>query len=258
MIRNANHYYDEQLIEAVESMTKQANIQLYKSNQRTIRDEEWRHSYGRRSAIPDGLDCYKLEYRIVLEHMGGINTNAWGWDKERYAGLDYRAAEYIEDLLVVAQTLGWNTNDTIKTRGHSLRSWESNKLEEFISTNGKQLMDVRAFKKGTLHIRFNQQFIKKLNVEFGRLKGWLKDKHQAAQETGITLEEATQFFNSTLQLGVNTCVLLLTQANADVANLPTGDLTETFSLTEAIRMGAMHEDAFSDEEFFDDPQLCAA
>lgn len=254
VIKNANHYYDDQLIEVVERMTKQANIHLYKSNQRVIRDEEWRHGYGRRSDIPESLDRYQLEYRIVLEHMGGISTSQWSFERDRNGGLSETAGDFIMDIIAVAKTLGWNTNQTVRTGlGYRPRVWESNKLQDFRCTGGTQLMDVRAFKRGTLHIRFAQDFIKKLNVEFGRLKGWLKDKHQAAQETGITHEEAAQFFNSTLQLGTSAGVLLLTQANADVAELPATEtatpLTEAFTPDNATRMGCVHEDAIDDEEF---------
>ncbi|OQX14073.1 MAG: hypothetical protein BWK73_10465 [Thiothrix lacustris] len=267
VIKNANHYYDDQLIEVVERMTKQANIHLYKSNQRVIRDEEWRHGYGRRSDIPESLDRYQLEYRIVLEHMGGISTSQWSFERERNGGLSETAGDFVMDIIAVAKTLGWNCQDTTRTRGHFPRAWESNKLQEFRCNNAELLMDVRAFKKGTIHIRFAQDFIKKLNVEFGRLKGWLKDKHQAAQETGITPEEAAQFFGSNLQLGVNAGILLLTQDVGGNADLPTETETapattftfavETFSWEEAKRMGCTHEDAIGDEEF-EELELLAA
>ena len=61
-------------------------------------------------------------------------------------------------------------------------------------------MKVRAFKNGNLHIHFNQAFMCRLNVEFGRLKGWLKDSHQAAVETGFSMEDCAISFGSNLRL----------------------------------------------------------
>ena len=62
------------------------------------------------------------------------------------------------------------------------------------------LMEVKAFKNGNLHIKLNQSFILRLNVEFGRLMGWVKDAAQASDEMGVDLEEAAQSFGSNLHL----------------------------------------------------------
>ena len=209
VIRNANHYHDAQLVAVAERMVRQANIQLYKSNQRVIRDEEWRHNRSRTRKMPSGLERYRLEYRIVLENMGGINTSRWD---DRHAGLEKYAADFINDLLAIARTLGWSTPDTATHRDQLPRQWESNQLEKFVCANGETLMDVRAFKKGTLHIRFHQKFIKQLNIALGRLKGWLRDKSQVTTEMpDITPMEAERFFNQSLQLGADVAVLLLTR-----------------------------------------------
>jgi hypothetical protein len=54
------------------------------------------------------------------------------------------------------------------------------------------LMDVRAFQNGNLHIRLNQQFALALNVEMGRLKGWLRTAAEATEELGQP--EAAKYF----------------------------------------------------------------
>jgi hypothetical protein len=126
--------------------------------------------------------------------MGGISTSAYAFERSGNAGLDAHAAEFLQDILAVASTLGWS----VASGRHGItsgRQWESNKLETFYCPKGR-LMDVRAFKKGTLHVRFAPDFIRKLNVEFGRLKGWLKSKDEAVSELGITPEEAEAYFGS--------------------------------------------------------------
>lgn len=214
VIRNANHYYDDQLIALVERMTRKANVALYTSNQRTFQDEDWRYNW--REQAPEGLDHYKLEYRIVLHHIGGIFCGDFGrW--ENPGGLEKRAHDFLGDVLAVAKTLGWNTHDSTTHVQGGERLWESNRKQYFTCENGKVLMEVKAFKNGNLHIKFNQAFMQQLNVEFGRLQGWLKDKQQAADELKIKPEAAAGFFCSTLKIGAAASLRLLESPRADVA-----------------------------------------
>lgn len=215
VIRNANHYYDQQLVDLVESMVKKANIALYKSNRRTFGDEEWR--YGWYEKPPKSISHYQLEYRIVLEYMGGIVTSQWSYEKDRYHGITEKTYNFINDVLVIARNLGFSSTDEANSF-----QWESGKANDFHLNKGGTLMSVRAFKNGNIHIKFDQAFMRRLNVEFGRLKGWVKDWSEAAQEMGIPEEEAKQSFNSSFRLGNVTALLLTTQNpnmhNHDAAN----------------------------------------
>jgi hypothetical protein len=208
VIRNANHYYDSQLVDLVEGMVRQANIVTYKSNQRTFRDEEWRYGYCG-TTTPDGLTHYQLEYRIVLERAGGISTSSWSWENTKFNGLSERAADLINDILAVAKTLGWTSPDTVTSAGHAAREWRSNKSQAFTCVNGDVLMEVKAFQNGNMHVKFSQKFMKRLNIEFGRLKGWLRNPVHAAEEMGIKPQEAAEHFGTTFQISHATSVLLL-------------------------------------------------
>jgi hypothetical protein len=42
--------------------------------------------------------------------------------------------------------------------------------------------------------------MKKLNLEVGRIRGWLKDPVHAAEELDISVEEATEYWNSSFEL----------------------------------------------------------
>jgi hypothetical protein len=72
---------------------------------------------------------------------------------------------------------------------------------------GEELFEVKAFKNGNTHIRLNQRFALALNVEYGRLKGWLKTANEAVEELGEV--EAADFFKSNLQLGAGDSPFLL-------------------------------------------------
>jgi len=207
VLKNANGYFDSQLVTLVERMTEQATVQFYKSNQRVYTNEDWRYRQ-----TPKDLNRYYLDYRIVLHRVGGLCTSTWGYDKERHNGLDKRAFELISDILTVASNL--NHSVSLDDRVTSYQ-WESNKAVEFtyfdeIKKEHMTLMVVRAFKNGNLHVRMNQSFICRLNVEFGRLKGWIKTVHEASDELGIDVSEAQQAFASNLVLGCDALSTLIT------------------------------------------------
>lgn len=195
-LKNANVYYDEQLVAFVERMTAEANVKLYKSNERTFGKEDWKWC-----RTPTGLDRYFIDYRTVLS-VGGISNSDWKHERERYNGLTESAYDFINDCLTIGNNLGFDTSESPRAGDFT---WESKKQVDFFFKNhrtGKNLkfMDVRAYKNGNLHIRFNQAFMCKLNVEFGRLKGWLKDHREASEEIGISEELAYHCYGSNIKL----------------------------------------------------------
>ena len=47
-------------------------------------------------------------------------------------------------------------------------------------------MEVKLFKNGNIHIKFDQEFIKKLNIEVGRIKKWIHTPKEASEEINIS------------------------------------------------------------------------
>jgi len=197
VIKNANKYYDSQLIQVFEQMVEAANVILYKSNKRLFADQDWRYN-----GKPNDLSHFGLELRIVLQHMGGINDSEY----ERYdypKGLDKRAHEFLDDLITIAGNIGFSLPPYENSK--QMGKWASNKSKEFTiysteTAASKTLMTVKAFKNRNMHIKFNQDFIRTLNVEFGRLKGWLTNHIQASEELNIPVEQTEQFFKSNYRL----------------------------------------------------------
>lgn len=68
------------------------------------------------------------------------------------------------------------------------------------------LFDVRAFKNRNLHIRFAKPFILALNVEHGRLKGWLHSREQAAEE--LQDNDAAEYFRANKLLTQSSILML--------------------------------------------------
>lgn len=209
-IKNANQYYDAQVIQVFERMIEDANVIAYKSNEATFQQERWRFSRGYREQR-EALTHYRLDYRVVLESTGGIATSSYSWENTQHNGLTATAVEYLSDLRTVANNLGFET-EALAESPLQLEKWTSGAARVFHAMHkGKQveLMRVRAFKNGNIHIQFNQKFLLRLNVEFGRLKGWLKNKSEAAHELDAVPADVDEAFHSNLQMLPNPSVLLL-------------------------------------------------
>ena len=213
VIKNANGYIDAQLLETFEKMIEQANVHNYKSNQRVFTYNRWRYND---EAKPTHI---ALEYRLVLERCGGINKEWHGVGHK----LSETACDFIGDLLTVANNLGFtcDTTDGRLNRYGSNRhltenqnepTWRSGKLQSFycVDTHDdkkrKVLFEVRAYLNHNIHIRMNQDFALALNVEVGRLNGWLHTGQQAAEELGE--KNAPKFFQKNLQLNTTSLLML--------------------------------------------------
>lgn len=198
MLKNANHYYDAQLIEVVERMTEAANVQMYKSNERVYRDCDWQYC-----RTPEDLSRYSLDYRVVLHRVGGMNQSTWDHELTKHNGLSEGAYTVLGDLCTIAGNLGYEPLD----RPIDFE-WEAGKNTEFMCKNLRTLHEetlftAKAFKNGNLHIKLNQGFIRRLNVEFGRLKGWIGTPHEAAEELDMHIDDVAGAFGANLQIKNN-------------------------------------------------------
>ncbi len=203
-IKNANKYFDKQLIETFDTMIEKANIINYKSNQRVFGQNTYRYSL---NDLRANCGPVKLEYRIVLEYIGGISESTYS--SEQRSGLRHSAADFIEDVMTVANNLGFACDDRLC----SVR-FESGKKQEFFyhdikTGKDRVLMEVKAFKNGNLHIKFDQKFMLALNVEAGRLKGWIHNAQQAAEELDETIENIADCYKCNLQMIPNAAAEIL-------------------------------------------------
>ena len=185
-IKHASQYFEKQLIDTYERMTELANVVNYKSNQKVYTQNRWRY-------MEEKPTHYKLEYRVVCERVGGLNNSPYSFDARN--GLSKSGADFLDDLITVAHNLGFEYCDCVNNH-----QFEGSRKEDFTAKNKSNavvtLFDVRAFKNGNMHIRFDQDFMLALNVEFGRLKGWIHNVQHAAEELGADVQEVQKFFKS--------------------------------------------------------------
>ena len=205
-IKNANGYLDSQMIDTFNKMVDSACVINYRSNERVFKKNSFRYCYDDAKHTH-----FKLDYRIVVARMGGVHNG--GYSHGSRGGLTETAANFIDDLLVIAKNLGFDSPDSV-----SNHEFTAGGKEEFYCANkaGKtiKLMEVRAYMNGNLHIKFNQAFMLALNVEIGRLQGWIHNAQHAAEEMGEKVEHVSEFFNTAYSLENDGNVVRLLTARA--------------------------------------------
>ena len=274
VIKNANRYYKEQMLNLYDTFTTDEGIKLYKSNQHFVKDT-FRYNSSKKN-----LEKYALDYRIILHSY----ADSWDVEDNRLSARQY---ENIQNVITVAKNLGFSIdsssliyasryNDKFyygeknyiffakssKILKKGTKTFEGKIEEVYIYTNkpnenGEKMMEkdgilyvydkdneeeqvqykigdycyhqvrvkteddifctVKPYKNGNVHFQFNKKFIKKLNLEVGRLRGWLKDPKHAAEEMDITVEEATEYWNSSFTLLPSAVSNLLPDISQDEA-----------------------------------------
>lgn len=230
VIKNANKYFEAQMLEMYDTFTSDDGIRLYKSNAHWQKDT-WRYNRMKHELKEKGVK-YALDYRIVLS---GYRQS---YENDR---LPSSQVQWIEDIMVIAKNFCFSIDrDSVN---HKLKAGEKSsiyfnvpknrKLEKGQKTHLGKIEDVfyiedeamyqymidgdwmhyscvrtdediftttRSFKNGNIHFQFNQEFIKKFNLEVGRLKGWIKSPQEASEEMDISIEEATKYWKSSFML----------------------------------------------------------
>jgi len=185
VIKNANKYLEQQLCDVFKELSEPECVKNYKSNLKTWERDEWRYK-------KDHVK-YMLEYRIIKSLHSAIEPKerrGWGYYRN---GLAEDCHKFINDIFTISNNLGYIT--TANSLNHY---WESNVQENFYTNDGKILVAIRAFKNGNLHLKFNQDFIKTLNIEASRLLGWIKSPKEASDEMGIDINFVKKMYGSNL------------------------------------------------------------
>ncbi len=174
VIKNANKYLNQQLIEVFKELSEPECVKNYKSNLKTWERDGWRYK-------KDHVK-YMLEYRIITNQCSAIVVEGRynSWDSTN--GLSKECHSFINDIFTIANNLGF-----INMATSFNRYWESNNEQEFYSSDNT-LVKIRAFKNGNLHLKFNQDFIKTLNIEASRLLGWIRTPQEASEEMGLDID----------------------------------------------------------------------
>ncbi len=193
-IRNANKYFDDQLLSLYSTLSDRKNVKLYKSNFRLIEDG-WR--YSRRD-----ISHYTLDYRIIHSAYGSFDSYTPHCLKDH-------AIELIQDLFTIGNNLGFEVIEDPKAN-----KWEPGKKQIFHYINSAKkntiFCDIKVYLNGNIHFRLNQEFMKKLNIEAGRLNNWIKSPQEASSEMEIPINDVLSMYKANVQL-ISSNMLLLSQ-----------------------------------------------
>jgi len=193
VIKNANKYFDSQLITMYRDITEEKAMIKYKSNVRFLKDE-WRWCKKQ--------SHYKLDYRIV--------TQRHCWEDRYSSGLKFteNARTFLDDITTIANNLGFTAHKKPYHFWDRLNPGEAFELRYYKDGESNILAECKTYKNGNIHIKFNQEFMKAFNIEAGRLNKWLKDPKHAAEETGYNIKDIAKYFRSNLNLLPNDIMLL--------------------------------------------------
>lgn len=174
--KNASSYIDSQLVKLFKDMSQAANVERYKSNHKVFVARNHRY-------LQEDASHYKLDYRIVLEGLGGIYTGDYSFQSVQ--GLTEYTAEFLSDFITVANTLGFDSDDAVTNY-----QWVSQRKIMLKLNNGETMTSVKAHKKGTIHLQINQKLILAINIQAGRLLGWLRSPEEAVEQLKLEGEDA--------------------------------------------------------------------
>ena len=195
-VKHANLYYDQQVIDLFRDLSTFESVSNYKSNVKTWETNGWRYRSEHHSH-------YALDYRIVVRRYSTFNAESWR-QYDYPGGLNRTCHDLVGDILAVMGNFGF-TIDTTPSEG---RAWTPGKWQDFCLGDGSVLVQAKAFKNGNMHLRFKPDAIRQLNVEAGRLLGWLQSPEHAAEETGCTAAEAARWFGASLRIEASSLRLL--------------------------------------------------
>ena len=187
-IKNANQYFDSQLIDLFYELSTFEGVMNYKSNVKAWNKDRWRYNNGREELNSH----YSLDYRIVVSQYNAMDRERRN-DRWEYPGGLYKGCHnMIADVIAVMSNLGFSTNSA---RSYE-RGWVGGTWEDFYITNSDDILfHVKAYMNGNLHFRFKPEAIKALNVNAGRLLKWLRTEEDVVTELGYTAKEAKEYFH---------------------------------------------------------------
>lgn len=184
VIKNANKYFNSQLIDFFVKLSDVENVKPYKSNQKVFDKDDWRWNRNKETH-------YVLDYRII---MASPFRTGWSGQLET----EYDTNRTLKDIKTIANNLGFET-----------LSWDNypsdfGKKAYIYNRRGEDaFMQYKVYKNGNMHVKFNIEFTKAMNVEVSRLLGWIRCKEDIEKEFPSEMAKgAEKYFK------VNNCISL--------------------------------------------------
>ena len=193
VIKNANKYYNSQLVDFFKDLSSEANVKPYKSNQRLFEKDGYYWNASKKNN-------YVLDYRIIMSSPFRYDDWHDVLDKN-----EYQSVKVLQDILTIARNLGFKTGMV------HLPDDFAEKTYIYFENSDKIFMEYKVYKNGNMHVKFNQEFTKAMNVEVSRLLGWIRTPEDIKNEFPTELAKgAEKYFKVNKNLLINNNLKLLT------------------------------------------------
>lgn len=187
--KNSKKFYTSQMLDFYFALSDEKNIKNYKSNQKAFNQDNWRYS-----SEKSENSHYTLDYRIICTDYalpGKFGYRPYGDKGDVNEIFNYK----ISDILTIANNLGFS-----KGKNLTPEDWGKKGIV-YLSDNKTILFEYRCHLNGNVHIKFNKEFIKKLNVAVGKELGWIKNKEDIVREFDGELAKGSEnYFDFKIEL----------------------------------------------------------
>ena len=175
VIKNANKYYSDQLVFFYKKLSSPENVKQYVSNKRAFETREWGNK--RIWSDKSTISHYVLDYRIIMTNIFDYTYMSWR-NSDRKRDNNYSSEKQrLNDIFVIAQNLGF-----IVERDCELPKTTGVKYFVYYKNSDKVFMEYRVYKNDNMHVKFDIEFTKAMNVEVARLLGWITKKEDIKKE----------------------------------------------------------------------------
>ena len=196
VIKNYNKFTEQQMIDLFKGMSSKENVRNYVSNKRVFEDycsrygsDESKHTH------------YTLDYRIICTEYA---LPGEGWHSSYEPRVRDSCQRKIEDVCAVAFSLGFQAGEIQLPENWGKRG------TVYMDDNRTILFAFRCYLNSNVHIKFNIELMKALNVAVARKLGWIRKPSDIAQEFPPEMAKgAERYFNCFRLLDVSKVPCLL-------------------------------------------------
>lgn len=211
VIKNANKYAEQQVIDLFLGMSAKENVQNYVSNKRVFSDDAWRYCHYKGDGEKRPTH-YTLDYRIVATEYALPGKS----QEYRRSNVQEIFGGKINDICVVAETLGFRKTAV----SFPSEFGKPGQVLAVIGGREQTLFEFRCYQNHNVHLKLHMEFTKALNVVVSRKLGWIHDKGDVAKEfAGDMARGAEQYFDAFQPLSIEAATrLMLPEADNETQN----------------------------------------
>ena len=198
VIKNANRYTEQQMIDFFMALSSKENVRNYVSNKRAFEEDRWRYT-----SRENRNTHYTLDYRIIVTKYALPGEAGYEWHDSTVRDVFQTK---ISDICTVANNLGFPVGLIDIPRSYGARGTAKTTIDGKPET----LFEFRCYQNGNVHIKFNMEFMKALNVAVARKLGWIHKAADIAREfTPEMAQGAERYFDAFKGLSLETGARLL-------------------------------------------------